>query len=205
MPLWNAIFVRLWLLLALLVLDVTASAQTSATSADGAWSVDALTDPGVLLVRDAKSRIARRYPLATLDGKHAARAAKVYLAEPRKSFVIVLAGVPEMWELSYRPDAEPIYDGYVHDYKMGEGIVKLGFLGVRRIPLDNALDTVMLDTSSTHVFGTVRATHHQPAEIHVINLNIRRRIDRIPLPASPKADGCVNWQWRETTGRYCAP
>lgn len=205
MPPWHSIFVRLSLLFALLGLGGVATAQTHASSNDGAWSIDAHTEPGVILVREAELRIVRRYSLATLDGKQSAQTASVFLADRRKSFLLVLSGVAELWEISFRTDAEPIFDGYVHDYKMGEGFAKPGFLGVRRIPLDEAFDTVVLDASSTHVFGTVRARSSQPAEVHVINLDIRRRIDRIPLLASPKGADCVKWQWRETTGRYCAP
>ena len=36
--------------------------------------------------------------------------------------------IPEIWEISYDPDAKPIFDGYVHDYKMGEGVALAGYL-----------------------------------------------------------------------------
>ncbi|MCK7496914.1 MAG: hypothetical protein MZW92_43005 [Comamonadaceae bacterium] len=54
------------------------------------------------------------------------RVSAVYDAAPRRSFVAALKDIPEIWEISYDPKAEPIYEGCVHDYKMGEGARQAG-------------------------------------------------------------------------------
>ena len=96
---------------------------------------------------------------------------------------MALKDIPELWEISYDPKAEPIYDGLVHDYKMGEAIAKPGFLGVRRTPLDEPLDDFFFDQSYRHVLGATRpkaATAAPTAQ--VVNLDVapqdRRPADR---------------------------
>ena len=80
----------------------------------------------------------------------------MYDATPRNSFVVALKDIPELWEISYDPQAAPLYDGLVHDYKMGEAIAKPGFLGVRRTPLDEPLDDFFFDQSYRNVLGATR-------------------------------------------------
>ena len=105
---------------------------------------------------DADLNLVRNYPATTLDGKQASRVSAVYDATPRRSFVVALKDVPELWEISYDPAAEPIHDGYVHDYRMGESIAKPGFQGVRRTPLEEPLDDFFFDQTYTYVLGATR-------------------------------------------------
>ena len=208
--------VYLCLILGLLGLLEFAVAQTKAIASNGVWTVDAQSEPGTLRVLDRDQLVVRRYPLASLDGTRSSPAAEVFHAAPRQSFVIAPTGLDELWELSYNPHAEPIYDGYVHDYKMGEGIAKPGFLGVRRTPLDVPLKDLVFDDSYRHAIGATSASATRPAELHVINLDIRRRIDQIELPttsiaasttdsASGRCHAWNNWRWRSVNGRHCAP
>lgn len=208
--------VFLCLILGLLGLSEVAFAQTKAIAGNGVWTVDAQSEPGTLRVLDRDQLVVRRYPLASLDGTRSSSAAEVFHAAPRQSFVIAPTGLNELWELSYNPHAEPIYDGYVHDYKMGEGIAKPGFLGLRRTPLDWPLKDLVFDDSYRHAIGVTPASATRPAELHVINLDIRRRIDQIELPttsiaasttasASGPCHAWNNWRWRSVSGRHCAP
>lgn len=208
--------VFLCLILGLPGLPPFAVAQTKAIASKGVWTVDAQSEPGTLRVLNRDQLVVRRYPLASLDGTRSSPAAEVFHAAPRQSFVIAPTGLDELWELSYSPNAEPIYDGYVHDYKMGEGIAKPGFLGVRRTPLDLPLKDLVFDDSYRHAIGVTPASATRPAELHVINLDIRRRIDQIELPttsiaalttdsASGRCHAWNNWRWRSVSGRHCAP
>ena len=69
----------------------------------------------------------------------------------------------------------PIYDGLVHDYKMGEAIAKPGYLGVRRTPLDEPLDDFFFDQSYRHVLGATRPKGDGAPSAQVVNLDVRRR------------------------------
>ena len=111
-----------------------------AVSGDGRWVMAANDLPHTLAPFDADLNLVKTYAATTLDGKASSRVSAVYDAAPRQSFVVALKDMAELWEISYNPKAEPIFDGYVHDYKMGEAIAKPGFLGVKRTQLDEPLD-----------------------------------------------------------------
>ncbi len=40
--------------------------------------------------------------------------------KPRQIFIVALKDLKEIWELSYDPDADPIYGSFVHNYREGE-------------------------------------------------------------------------------------
>ncbi|MBI2734094.1 MAG: c-type cytochrome, partial [Aquabacterium sp.] len=97
-----------------------------AVSGDGRWVLAGNYLPGNVVLFDADLQLVRSYPATSLDGKRNSRVSAVYDAAPRQSFIVALKDLPELWEISYNPKAEPIHDGYVHDFRMGEAIAKNG-------------------------------------------------------------------------------
>ena len=160
-----------------------------AVSGDGQWVMAANYLPHTLALFDADLNLVKTYAAATLDGKSSSRVSAVYDAAPRKSFVVALKDIPELWEISYDPKAAPIFDGYVHDYKMGEGVAKPGFHGVRRTLLDEPLDDFFFDQPYRHALGATRprADGQQNAapSAQVVNLDIRRKIAELPIAGMP--------------------
>ena len=158
-----------------------------AVSGDGKWVLAGNYLPGNVVLFDSDLNLVRMYPAQSLDGKATSRVSAVYDAEPRHSFVIALKDLPELWEISYDPKAEPIHDGYVHDFRMGESIAKPGYLGVRRTPLSQALDDFFFDPPYRHVIGSGRApgSKDAPPVTQVINLDARQQIATLPLPGMP--------------------
>ncbi len=169
-----------------------------ALSGDGHWVMAANYLPRTLVLFDANLNLVRSYPVATPDGKTASRVAAVYDAAPRHSFVAALKDIPELWEISYNPMAEPIFDGLVHDYKMGEGLAKPGFLGVRRTRLDEPLEDFFFDQSYRHAVGSTRSQGIKPIAAQVVNLDVRRRIVEFPLPGMPHLGSGITFTWRDT-------
>ncbi len=167
-----------------------------AVSGDGKWVMAANYLPHTLALFDADLNLQRTYAAATLDGKASSRVSAVYDATPRKSFVVALKDIPELWEISYNPKAEPIYDGYVHDYKMGEGIAKPGYLGVRRTPLDEPLDDFFFDASYANVLGATRPRSDGAPSAQVVNLDARRRIATLPLPGMPHLGSGITFEYQ---------
>ena len=173
-----------------------------AVSGDGRWVMAANYLPRTVVLFDADLNFVKRYDATTLDGKEASRVSAVYDAAPRNSFVVALKDIPEVWEISYDPKAPPIYDGLVHDYKMGEAIAKPGYHGVRRTPLDEPLDDFFFDQDYRHVLGSTRpksgAADGAPTA-QVVNLDVRRKIAELPIAGMPHLGSGITFAWNGTT------
>ena len=169
-----------------------------AVSADGQWVMAANYLPHTLALFDADLNLVKTYDAATQDGTSSSRASAVYDATPRNSFVVALKDIPEIWEISYDKNAEPIYDGLVHDYKMGEGIAKPGFQGVRRTPLDEPLDDFFFDQSYAHALGAARPHADGSPSGQVVNLDARRKIATLPIAGMPHLGSGITFDWNGT-------
>jgi mono/diheme cytochrome c family protein len=167
-----------------------------AVSEDGRWVMAANALPQTLALFDADLNLVKTYAATTLDGKGSSRVSAVYDAAPRHSFVAAMKDMPELWEISYDPQAEPIHDGLVHDYKMGEAIATPGYLGVRRTPLDEPLDDFFFDADYRHVLGATRPQGDGRATGQVINLDIRRKIADLPIAGMPHLGSGITFDWQ---------
>ncbi len=158
-----------------------------AVSGDGRWVLAGNYLPGTVVLLDADLNLVRSYPARSLDGQHNSRVSAVYDAAPRKSFIVAMKDLPELWEISYNPKAEPIHNGYVHDFRMGESIAEPGYLGVRRTPLSHPLDDFFFDPAYRHVIGAGRPAggDANAPTAQVINLDARQRVATLPLPGMP--------------------
>ncbi len=170
-----------------------------AVSGDGRWVMAANYLPRKLALFDADLKLVKSFDASTLDGKSASRVSAVYDAAPRKSFVVAMKDIPEVWEVSYDPKVEPIHDGYVHDYKMGEAIAKPGYLGVRRTLLDEPLDDFFFDQGYRHVLGATRPKSDGTPTAQVVNLDIRKKIAELPIAGMPHLGSGITFAWGGTT------
>lgn len=170
-----------------------------AVSGDGKWVMAANYLPHTLALFDADLNLVKTYSAASADGKATSRVSAVYDAAPRQSFVVALKDLPELWEISYDPKAEPIYDGLVHDYRMGEGVPKSGTFGVKRSRLDEPLDDFFFDQSYTHALGATRPKGAGEANAQVVNLDVRRSIAKLPIAGMPHLGSGITFAWHGTT------
>lgn len=154
-----------------------------ALSDDGRWLLAGHAQPHQLVLLDADLQLARRYPATALAGGASSAVTGVWQAGPRRSFVVAFDTLPELWELSYDPAAAPVFDGLVHDYRMGEAVATPGYLGVRRTPLEQAQAPVLADAPMRQLL-TIAASADAVA-LAVVNLDIRRRIRSHTLDARP--------------------
>jgi len=171
-----------------------------AVSGDGRWVMAANYLPRTVALFDADLKLVKTIPAQTLDGKQSSRVSAVYDAAPRHSFVVAMKDIPEVWEISYDPKAEPIHDGYVHDYKMGEAIATPGFLNPRRTLLDEPLDDFFFDQGYRHLLGATRPkADGQGASAQVVNLDIRRKVADLPIAGMPHLGSGITFAWNGTT------
>ena len=119
----------------------------------------------------------------------------MYTAPPRNSFIVALKDLKEVWEINYTDKPPRVYRGYVHDYKMGEGLAEEGLFPVRSIVLDDYLDDFFFDPSYQHLIGASRNSRSG----QVINLIVGRKIAEIDLPGMPHLGSGITWDYRDTT------
>ncbi len=116
-------------------LDLGQPLHHAVASADGRWLLLAPGSADRLLLVDPGLKTARVLPTRALDGQALGPVQRLFDLPHRRSFVAAFAQGGEggeLWEVSYDPGAEPIFEGLVHDFRMGEGIAKAGYLAARR-------------------------------------------------------------------------
>jgi hypothetical protein len=167
-----------------------AAAPAPIVSADGRWRLSVEGDQVVVQAVGEGTR--RQHRAVSLDGRERGRASALRALPARRSFALAFEGLPELWEIPLDVDAEPIFDGYVHDYRMGEGIARPGFLGVRRVRLQEPLAAFAADASGAYVLGRVAdgavghgAAAPPRARLVLVHLDVRRPIARFALEADP--------------------
>lgn len=149
--------------------------EAGATPADGERHALRITDR-------VAGTVARRVEVADRRGARS-RVARLIDAAPRRSVIVLLADVPEAWELSYDPAAGPVYEGLVHDYRTREAIPSPGPLPVRRVHLDEPLTDVLFSPDHAHFVGRAAG-----GALHVVNLHVRRRIETLATGGAPRPD-----------------
>lgn len=172
--------------------------RNAAVSGDGKWVMVANYLPHTLVVLDAHDLSLKKIiPVVNAKGDKTSRVSAVYDASPRKSFVAALKDVPEVWEISYDPDAEPVTEGLVHDFQYKEGDFKPGFLYPRRTLLKQYLDDFFFTQSYDEILGASReATKGQ-----VIYLDGRKKIADLDLPGMPHLGSGITWLWKDASGK----
>jgi hypothetical protein len=139
-----------------------------------------------LVISDvAANRELKRIPVAAADGSRPSRVSTLRFSGERQSFIVGFEALPEVWEISIDPKSPDIYQGLVHDFRLGEGVPERGFLGVRRTKLDTALPKFSIDRTGSYVAGC-RADSPAPAcALAVLHLDVRRKIAQFQIPDEP--------------------
>jgi dihydro-heme d1 dehydrogenase len=128
--------------------------------------------------------------VAEIRAGKSSRVSAVYDAGPRGSFVVALKDIPELWEVFYTEQHDPVYQGLVHDYRGGEALADVGPFPVRRTRLDDYLDDFFFDASYAYVIGAAR----EGGKGQVVNLDVRRKIAAVDLPGLPHLGSGISWE-----------
>ncbi len=179
------------------VAEVRAGVNTRnlAVSSDGKVVAVANYLPNSLVLLDADLKLIKVIEVIDQAGKKPSRVSAVYDAPPRKSFVAALKDVPELWEISYDPDAKDIATGFVHDFRLKEGSFISGYLNPRRSRLDDVLDDFFFTQDYTEVMGTARTSKRG----QVVNLDIGRKIRDLDISGMPHLGSGITWEWQGRT------
>jgi hypothetical protein len=180
------------------VAEVRAGINTRnlAVSADGRYAMVANYLPHSLVLLDTADLRPIKLIRVEDDRGTSSRVSAVYDAGPRQSFVAALKDIPEVWEIHYADDVLPVYNGPMHDYRMGEGIARAGGpFPVRRIRLDDYLDDFFFDQSYRLLIGAARNAKNG----QVVHLDVGRKIADLELDGMPHLGSGITWEYQGRT------
>jgi len=164
-----------------------------AVSSDGRYVIAGNYLPHSLVILSATDLSLIKY-IPVDDGMgNSSRVSAVYDAPPRRSFVVALKDLTEIWEIMYDEDADPVYSGYVHDYRYQEAIPEQGPFPIRRIRLDDYLDDFFFDEKYQNLIGAARNTKNG----QVVNLIVGKKIADIDLPGLPHLGSGITWDYQD--------
>jgi len=175
-----------------MVAEVRAGLNTrnAAVSSDGRFVAVANYLPHTLVILDADLQPVKILPVMDHLGKTSSRVSAVYDAAPRKSFVVALKDVKELWEVAYDRNADEIPVGLIHDFRSREGTFVPGFLNARRTQLDDYLDDFFFMPD----YGTLVGASRDGARGQVVQLDVRRRIASVDIPGMPHLGAGITWK-----------
>src|SRR5690606_32405488 len=168
------------------------NSRNIAMSHDGKWLAVANYLPNTLTILSTEDlSVARVIDVAGRDGTPS-RVSAVYQAPDRRSFVLALKDVPEIWEVATDPAAGPFHDGFVHSFEKGmeESLAaEPGLFARRRIALAAPIDDFFFDPGYRNLIGTNR----EGDKGVVVNLIVGREIAALPLPGMPHLGSGISW------------
>ncbi|PTX48274.1 cbb3-type cytochrome c oxidase subunit III [Gemmobacter caeni] len=168
------------------------NSRNIAMSADGKWLAVANYLPATLTILSTEDlSVARVIPVADRQGRPS-RVSAVYQAPRRKTFLLALKDVPEIWEIATTEDGGPYSEGLVHSNENGmeEAMgVERGLFARRRIAVSAPLDDFFFDPDYRNLIGANREGETGV----VVNLDVGREIASLPLPGMPHLGSGISW------------
>ncbi|MBU2582563.1 MAG: nitrite reductase [Alphaproteobacteria bacterium] len=182
----------LWALQEVARIRAGLNSRNIAISKDGLWLAVANYLPNTLTILSTGDlSVARVFDVADKAGTPS-RVSAVYQAPTRDSFVLALKDVAEIWEIATDPNAQPVYEGYVHSHEAGmvEAVPSSsGLFARRRIVVPEPIDDFFFDPSYRNLIGTAR----DGSKGVVVNLTVGRQIAELPLPGMPHLGSGISW------------
>lgn len=164
-----------------------------ALSGDGRYVAVANYLPHSLVILSAEDLTPLKVIPVVDDSGRGSRVSAVYAAPPRSSFVAALKDIPEIWEIKLADDPLPVYNGPMHDYRLGEGTARqAGRFPVQRTLLADYLDDFFFDPSYRLVLGAARDADQG----QVVHLDARRKIADLDLAGMPHLGSGITWEYQ---------
>ncbi|MEO8102094.1 MAG: cytochrome D1 domain-containing protein [Betaproteobacteria bacterium] len=100
----------------------------------------------------------------------------------RRSVLVTFEQSNEFWELFLAADAEPVFEGLVHDYRLGEGISEPRNLPIRRMVSDAPMQHFLIESHGAHLSQLVVSSAGS-AVARRFNLDVRQQVGESTMPA----------------------
>ena len=127
-------------------------------------------------------------PLMRYPASAPSQVAAILDVAARGRFLVAFADLPELWEIAYDRDAPAVLRGLVHDYRMGEAVALPGRLTPRPFAVPSATRELIAGATAFEVLRV--DVDGVPG---VVNLDVRREIERPRLDARPGARMTTDW------------
>ena len=149
--------------------------------------------PNTLTIVNEQFDVLKTIPVVDKTGRLKSGLATIRTAKTRDSFIILLADAPELWEVSYNPQAPEIGLGMVHDFQYREGHFVPGYLNPQRSTLPSQAQDFVLLNSGQEVL-TVQGSEQALSgggnvHLYVMHLDVRKTETQSPprfLPDRPE-------------------
>ena len=185
--------IDLWSLQEVARLRAGVNSRNIAMSKDGKHLAVANYLPHSLtILSTADLSVEKIFDVEGKDGE-SSRVSAVYQAPQRDSFILALKDIPEIWEVATDPNAEPVYEGFVHSREkdMVEALPSSqGLFARRRIEVSEPLDDFFFTPDYRFLIGAARDSDRGV----VVNLNVGRETHELPLSGLPHLGSGISWQ-----------
>ncbi|MDW3225773.1 MAG: cytochrome D1 domain-containing protein [Paracoccaceae bacterium] len=188
--------IDLWSMQEVARLRAGVNSRNIAMSKDGKYLAVANYLPHSLtILSTADMSVQRIFDVVGKDGD-SSRVSAVYQAPQRDSFILALKDIPEIWEVATDPNAETVYEGFVHSHEkdMVEAIASSeGLFARRRIELSEPLDDFFFTPDYRFLIGAARESDRGV----VVNLNVGRETHELPLSGLPHLGSGISWVFQD--------
>lgn len=135
-------------------------------------------------------------PIKETDGQNK-KIDFVFNAASRQSFIVGMGGDNQLWEILYEDNPLPVYNGVMHDYRLGEGLVRdQNQFPVRIIKLTGKTNIPISSYYFYPASGLLFITRDKIIE--VIQLDARQTIATIDFKEKPDLTGSVQQEIKHT-------
>lgn len=187
--------IDLWSMQEVARLRAGVNSRNIAMSKDGKYLAVANYLPHSLTVLStADLSVAKIFDVVGKNGE-SSRVSAVYQAPQRDSFILALKDIPEIWEIATDPNADPVYEGFVHSREKGmvEAIASSeGLFARRRIEVTEPLDDFFFTPDYRFLIGAARESDRGV----VVNLNVGRETHELPLSGLPHLGSGISWEYQ---------
>lgn len=168
------------------------NSRNIAMSHDGKWLAVANYLPMTLTILSTDDLLVARVIDVISKDDVPSRVSAVYQAPERQSFILALKDAPEIWEVATDPDADPVFEGFVHSREAGmvEGIpTSQGLFARRRIQTAEPIDDFFFTPDYRFLIGASR----DGSRGVVVNLNVGLEVAELDLPGMPHLGSGISW------------
>ncbi len=171
-----------------------------AVSSDGKYVLAGNYLPHTVVILDAEDLTPLKIIAVQSDAGKSSRVSAVYDAAPRKTFIVALKDIKEVWEISYEENPPMGFGKWMHDYREGAGEnasdneegnnKKIEKFPVRKIKTEVYLDDFFFNQSYELIIGASR-----DKKARVLDLDLGRTINTLDLTGMPHMGSGVTWDY----------